>query len=51
MQREVASGDEEEEDDSVLVNHALKRMAQVIESKRTLFSNERLDGATNSMPN
>ena len=39
---------QEEDDDTDLVDVALQRMAKVIESKRALFSTERLDGATNS---
>ena len=40
--------DDEEKDEAHLTDLALKRMAAVIESKRTLFSNQRLDGVTNS---
>ena len=47
MESELAS-DDEEKDDSFLVDVALQRMGQVIESKRTAFSTERLGGATNS---
>ena len=47
MQKEMASGDEEQ-DESDLVNSSLKRMGREIETKRALFSTERLDGATNS---
>lgn len=39
---------QEEDDDTDLVDVALQRMAKVIESKRALFSTERMDGATNS---
>ena len=48
MESAVALSDDEEEDESLLVDLALKRMGKVIEAKRALFSNERLDGATNS---
>ena len=39
---------EDEQDEAHLVDIALQRMGKVIESKRALFSTERLDGATNS---
>ncbi len=47
MESELAS-DDEEKDDSFLVDVALQRMGQIIESKRTALSTERLGGATNS---
>ena len=40
--------DGDEQDESLLVDHALKKMAKVIESKRAMFGSERLDGAKNS---
>ncbi len=47
MESEVVP-DDEEKDEHHLTDLALKRMAEIIESKRAWFSNERLDGATNS---
>jgi hypothetical protein len=47
MESERAS-DDEEKDDSFLVDVALQRMGKEIESKRSAFSTERLGGATNS---
>ncbi len=47
MESELAP-DDEDEDESLLVDRTLKRLGKEIESKRALFSNQRLDGATNS---
>tara|TARA_B100001765_G_scaffold210329_1_gene171483 strand:- start:401 stop:1135 length:735 start_codon:yes stop_codon:yes gene_type:complete len=47
MESELAPNDEKQ-DESHLVDLALQRMTEIIESKRALFSTERLDGATNS---
>ena len=47
MESELAPNDEKQ-DESHLVDLALKRMTEIIEAKRALFSTERLDGATNS---
>ena len=47
MESELAP-DDEEQDESLLVDLALKRMGKEIESKRARFTTERLDGAANS---
>ena len=47
MESELTPNDEKL-DESNLVNEALRRMGMVIESKRAVFSSERLDGAVNS---
>ena len=40
--------DDDEKDEAVLVDLALKEMGRAIEAKRDDFSTERLDGAANS---
>ena len=47
MESGLAPNDEKQ-DESNLVDEALRRMGREIESKRTVFSSERLDGAVNS---
>ena len=51
IQSELALPDDDEEqqhDESHLVNRTLQRMAEIIESKRATFSTERLDKTVNS---
>ena len=43
----VVISDDEKVDESVLFDHALKRMAEEVESKQDLLSNERLGGMDN----
>ena len=47
IQSELVSSDEEK-DESVLIDVALKRMTNEINSKRDKFSTQRLDGVENS---
>ena len=42
------TADEQEVEDSESVDVALQRLAEIIKAKRAMFSNERLDGTTNS---